>query len=130
MPRSRPVQPGMPVRNSQSGQPIMVVLDLLGRRWSLRILWCLRHGERMSSRALQAACEITSPNVLVTRLKELRDAGIVDLVDSGGYALTEQGAELLSALGPLAEWADQWARGVGREDLACYGRGKVPQAKA
>lgn len=114
------LQPGTPVRNSKSGQPIMVALDMLGRRWALRILWCLRNGEKKTSRALQTECEISSPNVLTTRLKELRGAGIVALESSGGYSLTEEGKQLLVALGPLAQWADQWASQVGRDDLACY----------
>lgn len=116
------LEPGMPVRHSQSGQPIMVTLDLLGRRWTLRILWTLRNGERMTSRRLQSICEITSPNVLTSRLRELRGAGVVALEEKGGYVLTEQGQQLLMALGPLAEWSEQWARNVGRADLACYTR--------
>ncbi|WP_417218049.1 winged helix-turn-helix transcriptional regulator [Alcanivorax sp.] len=122
MTQRRPVKPGQPVRNSQSGQPIMVALDLLGRRWALRILWCLRHQQRKSTRALQQECGISSPNVLMSRLKELREAGIVALEESNGYALTELGGQLMESLGPLAEWADEWARQSGREDLACYGR--------
>ena len=27
------------VRGSRTGRPIMVVLDVLGRRWALRVLW-------------------------------------------------------------------------------------------
>ena len=30
------------VRGSRTGRPIMALLDLFGRRWSLRILWELR----------------------------------------------------------------------------------------
>ena len=100
----------------------MVALDMLGRRWSLRILWQLRHGERFTSREIQNACDISSPNVLTSRLKELRDAGVVSLEAGGGYALTDMGKRLLSALGPLAEWADEWAINSGREDLACYNK--------
>ncbi len=35
---------GRPVRGSQSGRPIMALLDILGQRWTLRILWELRDG--------------------------------------------------------------------------------------
>jgi len=35
-------RPGRPVRGSRTGRPIMALLDLLGRRWVLRILWELR----------------------------------------------------------------------------------------
>ena len=44
------------VRGSKSGRPIMVLLDLLGRRWTLRILWELREGA-LTSRALREACD-------------------------------------------------------------------------
>lgn len=102
----------------------MVALDLLGRRWALRILWQLRHGDSKTSRSIQMECDISSPNVLNTRLKELREANIVQLEQPGGYSLTEQGLALLKAIEPLAEWADQWAKNVGRDDLACYSKSK------
>ncbi len=124
------IEPGKPVRNSRSGQAIMALLDLLGRRWGLRVLWELRSGERLSFRALQETCQISSPNALNTRLKELRHAGIVDLEDAGGYGLTPAGHTLLKALGPLASWADDWARSVGREDLACYTRPRKSQGES
>src|SRR4051812_38261695 len=31
-------RPGVPVRESASGRPVMAALDLLGRRWTLRVL--------------------------------------------------------------------------------------------
>jgi len=96
----------------------MVVLDLLGRRWALRILWELRDGERRSFRSLQESCLITSPNVLNTRLKELRHAQVVDLEEGAGFGLTEMGKKLLKALHPLSLWSENWAIRVGREDLA------------
>lgn len=101
------IVPGKKVRGSDSGRPIMVLLDLLGRRWALRILWELRAGP-LTFRALQAACGDISPTVLNTRLAELRGAGIVAAGDDG-YGLTTQGGELLAALMPLHDWAEDWA---------------------
>src|ERR1700730_12948246 len=63
------------VRGSRSGRPIMALLDLLGRRWALRILWELRE-QTLTSRSLRAACDEASPTVLQARLSELRQAGI------------------------------------------------------
>ena len=40
------------VRGSRTGRPIMALLDLLGRRWSLRILWELRGAPLTSRRRL------------------------------------------------------------------------------
>ncbi|NEX62105.1 winged helix-turn-helix transcriptional regulator [Noviherbaspirillum galbum] len=120
--KSKLIEPGSPVRNSESGQPIMAVLDLLGRRWALRILWELRDGQRRSFRTLQDVCQMSSPNVLNTRLKELRHARVIDLADGGGFGLTESGRQLLAAMHPLSLWAEAWAISVGREDLAHLAR--------
>lgn len=38
-------RPGVPVRGSTSGRQIMALLDILGRRWVLRIFWELRGRE-------------------------------------------------------------------------------------
>jgi DNA-binding HxlR family transcriptional regulator len=84
----------------------MALLDLLGRRWALRILWELHSGSS-TFRALRAACDDMSPSVLNLRLTELRDAGIVELTDSG-YTLTGSGRDLLRAFKPLNEWAKRW----------------------
>lgn len=104
----RGVQPGKPVRGSTSGRPVMALLDLLGRRWTLRVLWELRSGPRVF-RDLQAACDGVSPSVLNTRLAELRAALIVEAGD-GGYRLSEQGRQLLELFGPINRWAEGWAR--------------------
>jgi DNA-binding HxlR family transcriptional regulator len=82
------------------------LLFMMARRWALRVIWELHDGT-LSFRALQAAAG-TSPSVLNTRLTELRDAGIVELVD-GGYRLTREGQGLLASLNPLADWAGRWA---------------------
>src|SRR5690349_24542309 len=92
---------GRPVRGERTGRPIMVALDLLGRRGALRILWELRHGRPMTFRLLQAAAD-TNPALLNTRLAELRAAGLVRH-DAGGYRPTRIGMELLAALRPFSE---------------------------
>jgi DNA-binding HxlR family transcriptional regulator len=96
------------VRGSRTGRPIMVLLDLLGRRWTLRILWELRVGS-LTSRALRAACDEASPTVLNQRLKELREAGFVELGDGGGYGLTQLGRELNETSLPLYHFAERWS---------------------
>lgn len=95
------------VRGSATGRPIMALLDLLGRRMALRIMWELRDGQ-LTFRALQAAAE-TNPSVLNARLKQLREARIVEHGPEG-YGLTLQGERLLKLLLPLHFWADDWAK--------------------
>jgi DNA-binding HxlR family transcriptional regulator len=87
----------------------MALLDLLGRRWALRVLWELRDGETVTFRELQARCDGVSSSVLNDRLRELREAGVVSSGDGGGYRLTAHGRELLEALAPLEAWAQRWA---------------------
>jgi DNA-binding HxlR family transcriptional regulator len=88
----------------------MALLDLLGRRWSLRVLWELRDGQASTFRELQARCDSMSPSVLNGRLRELREAGIVESPAGGGYQLTPDGRSLLRALAPINDWAKRWAR--------------------
>jgi DNA-binding HxlR family transcriptional regulator len=90
----------------------MALFDLLGRRWTLRVLWELRAGA-MTFRALQARCEGMSSSVLNQRLRELRDADIVFLDEGSGYTLTREGRALLEALLPLHAWAASWEARAG-----------------
>jgi DNA-binding HxlR family transcriptional regulator len=92
----------------RSRRPIMRVLDLLGRRWALRVLWELRDGPR-TFRALRQACDDVSPSSLNQRLTELRGLGVVDLGEDG-YGLTPSGVGLSRILLELHRWAeDTWA---------------------
>lgn len=102
---------GRPVRGSQTGRPVMALLDLLGRRWTLRLLWELRDGP-LRFVALRRAAGGVSQSVLVVRLAELTAAGIVEEAEDG-YALTPRGRTLVSQLLKLDRWAQEWA-----EDLA------------
>lgn len=96
-----------PVRGSTTGRPIMVLLDILGQRWTLRILWELRD-ERCTFRELRARCEDVSPTLLNKRLKTLRELDLIDH-NADGYGLTAFGAELGVQLGDLDRWAQSWA---------------------
>ena len=82
-------------------------MDLLGRRWAMRVLWELRE-PAPSFRALQARCEDISSSVLWQRVGELREAR---LVDADELRLTGLGEELNRSFRPLLEFADRWAGG-------------------
>jgi DNA-binding HxlR family transcriptional regulator len=87
----------------------MALLDLLGRRHALRVIWELRD-QPLSFRELQAACGGISSSVLNARLGELREAGIVTREVDRGFELTEEGQRLEEAYRPLEAWAARWAR--------------------
>ena len=109
MPPRKPTPlPGSPVRGSRTGRPIMALLDLLGRRWALRVLWELREEPSPTFRELQKRCGAVSSSVLAVRLHELDEAAIVTRSDRG-YTLTPAGADLLGRLLTLDEWASRWA---------------------
>ncbi|QNK68242.1 winged helix-turn-helix transcriptional regulator [Variovorax sp. PAMC26660] len=95
-----------------SRRPVMRLLEQLGRKGTLRILWELRDGLPQSFRALRVSTDDMSPSVLNDRLKELRAAGVVALADAG-YQLTESGAELVKRLTPLNQWANRWLQEAG-----------------
>ena len=89
----------------------MALLDLLGRRWSLRIIWELREAS-LTSRALRTACDDASPTVLQTRLTELREADLVELMPGDGYRLTELGNDLQESFLPLHRFAERWSKRI------------------
>ena len=103
-------RPGRPVRGSTTGRPLMAAMDLLGRRWTLRVIWELRDGP-VGARALLARCDGLSSSVLYQRLGELADAGLLAATD-GGYSLTPLGASLRAAIAPLDAWAKTWAQTI------------------
>ena len=100
------------VRGSATGRPIMAAMDLLGRRWTLRILWELRDGPQ-GARALRDRCDEMSSSVLYARLRELIGAGLVNQTVNDAYELTTFGATLGQALKPLDEWAVSWVESGG-----------------
>lgn len=105
--------PGRRVRGSATGRPVMAALDLLGRRWTLRLLWELRESA-LTFRALQAACGGLSPSVLQDRLAELAEAKLIAHDGTSGYALTPLAHRLMPALTMLDGWAAEWAAALGR----------------
>ncbi len=88
----------------------MAVLDLLGRRWALRIVWELRNGP-LGARRLLERCDGLSSSVLYQRLRELHEAGVLRR-DGPRWALTTLGADLGTALAPLDTWSRRWARQI------------------
>lgn len=100
--------PGKPVRGSRTGAPIMALFDLLGRKWAMGIIWNLNRGPS-TFRALQNACESISPSILNSRLKDLREAKLIDR-SLDGYHLTKMGRALFDLIKPFGEWSIRWAQ--------------------
>lgn len=105
-------RPGQPVRGSTTGRPIMALFDLIGRRWTLRVIWELEQaGKPLTFRELRAACGDVSSSVLTRRLHELTETLIIQRTGAG-YALTSTGHALVGSLGPVLAWAGGWSRAM------------------
>ena len=102
---------GQPVRGSESGKPMMALLDLLGRRWAMGVLWQLCQGGPCTFRQLQQRCESISPAVLNARLKELRTALLVER-SGEGYQPTALGEQLVAHIKPFSQFASGWAEAL------------------
>lgn len=93
--------------------PVLALFDVLGRRWALRIVWELQAGA-MTYRELAASVPGMSTSVLTQRLRDLREAGLVEHERGEGYRLTPLGRDLLAQLGGLRDWAERTKFGTER----------------
>lgn len=93
--------------SSKENTAIGQLLGLLESRYALRVLWALKDGHAQTFRLLQDSVGGITPNTLNTRIKELREAGLVTH-GSDGYVVTTLGADLLKRLGDLSAFAAKW----------------------
>jgi DNA-binding HxlR family transcriptional regulator len=94
--------------SSKETAAISQLLGLLESRYAIRVLWALRDGHAQTFRLLQDSVGGITPNTLNTRIKELREAGLVSH-GGEGYVVTASGAELLKRMGELPAFAAKWA---------------------
>ena len=88
-----------------TAKPIERTLELLGRRWALRLVWELRRSTLTFSE-LRTRTGI-SPSVLSARLGELVEAGVLERDSGRRYRLSGRGRELARLLYELNRWAEQ-----------------------
>ena len=93
--------------STKENAAVSQLLALLEARYALRVLWALRDGHAQTFRLLQDSVGGVTPNTLNTRLKDLREAGIVNH-GSDGYSLTPSGQDLLKRLSDLQAFAGKW----------------------
>ena len=84
------------------------LLALLEARYAIRVLWALRDGHPQTFRLLQDSVGGITPNTLNTRIKELREAGLLGH-GPDGYCVTPSGADLLKRLADLPAFATKWS---------------------
>lgn len=93
---------------SKDNTAITQLLGLLESRYAIRVLWALRDGHAQTFRLLQDSVGGITPNTLNTRIKELREAGLLNHGDSG-YVVTPAGSDLLRRLSDLPSFAAKWS---------------------
>jgi DNA-binding HxlR family transcriptional regulator len=92
---------------SKDQEAVNQLFELLESRYAMRVLWALADGHPQTFRLLQDSVGGVTPNTLNTRIKELRDAHLVDH-NGTGYRLTPQGADLVRRLGEVRGFASRW----------------------
>jgi DNA-binding HxlR family transcriptional regulator len=90
------------------------LLGLLESRYAIRVMWALRDGHAQTFRLLQDSVGGITPNTLNTRIKELREAGLLTH-GSDGYCVTAMGADLLKRLGDVQAFATKWSAGLAKK---------------
>lgn len=100
--------------SSKESVAIGQLLGLLESRYAMRVLWALRDGHAQTFRLLQDSVGGITPNTLNTRIKELRDAGLMTH-GSDGYSVTTVGADLLKRMGDLQAFAGKWSAGQAKK---------------
>ena len=93
--------------SSKENAAIGTLLALLEARYAMRVLWALKDGHPQTFRLLQDSVGNITPNTLNTRIKALREAGLVTH-GSTGYVVTPLGADLLKRLADLPAFAGKW----------------------
>ena len=93
--------------SAKENAAINQLLALLEARYALRVLWALRDGHAQTFRLLQDSVGHITPNTLNTRIKELREAGVM-CHGSDGYCLTISGQDLVKRLSDLQAFAARW----------------------
>ena len=101
-------------KSGKENAAISQLLALLEARYALRVLWALRDGHAQTFRLLQDSVGGITPNTLNTRIKELREAGLVSHGHEG-YSLTLSGQDLLKRLSDLQAFAAKWQQGQSKK---------------
>ena len=94
--------------SSKDNAAINQLFERLECRYALRVLWALRDGHPQTFRLLQDSVGGITPNTLNTRIKELRECGLLEH-GSDGYIVTASGQDLLKRLSDVQAFANRWA---------------------
>ena len=102
----------MRCRNCQPlPEEVARAIDLLGRRWTLAIVWASAEAGAVRFNEFKQTLEGIPPGTLAARLVELEEAGVLErhVFDTRPprveYRLTDEGLRLKRVVDALAAWA-------------------------
>jgi DNA-binding HxlR family transcriptional regulator len=111
------VEPNLPASILRKDCPSQGVLDMVASKWSVLILYALRHGKLRYSE-LQHTVEGISQKMLTQTLRELERSGLVKRIvypvvpPHTEYELTELGHSLEGVVYQLGGWAHEYMEAV------------------
>jgi DNA-binding HxlR family transcriptional regulator len=89
-------------------EPLQSLVDLLARRHALAVIWELR-GPSQPFRKLARSLGVGEDR-LSQRMRELREAGLIQVDEAGDYRLSSEGRRLLDPLSRLSGFAVDWTK--------------------
>src|SRR5262245_61828638 len=95
-------------RVRKSDCPIHFALEVFGDTWSLLVIRDLMFKGRSSYTEFLRAEEGIATNVLADRLLRLEQDEIIERTESGRYALTAKGVDLLPVMLDIIEWSAKY----------------------
>ena len=90
--------------------PLIYVMELIGSKWKLPILWCLNEEDGLHYNELKRRVRGVTNTMLTKCLRELEARGLVSRRSRGSvppsvtYHLREDGKSLVPALKGLCDW--------------------------
>jgi DNA-binding HxlR family transcriptional regulator len=113
-----------PAARPSGPSPLSEALELVGDRWSLRIIEALLPGPLRFAELIEAVHGI-APNILSGRLRRLQAVGLVaarpyqQRPPRASYQLTAEGRELAGVVRLLADWSLRYGHGEGVRHGPC-----------
>lgn len=91
-----------------------LLLELLESRYAMRVLWALRDGHAQTFRLLQDSVGGITPNTLNTRIKQMREAGLITH-GPDGYCITPAGQEVARRIHDFQGFAVRWSNALAKK---------------
>ena len=133
MPRTSKSDSGMAPAGAASARAIERTLEVIGGKWTVQILRDLFEGTRRFGQ-LQQSLGGVSPKMLIARLRELEERGLVtrtlypEIPPRVEYSLTDDGRTLRPIIDAMAEWGETHGAHIGLDRTQRSGtdRGTAP----